>query len=174
MLRASTEWTVEGEGGTMSKHINPRLALAVLAAVFAVVLAAPAQADTPGNTLPKGYVYDYFGPGTDQADTSGNALPKDYVYEYFGPGTGPADDPVRPDDRAFRGMGRAPLIVALRPDDRADRSLPNAGVVAGATIADRFDWGDAGIGAGAVFGLALLVAGASVVGLRHRRAAALS
>jgi hypothetical protein len=135
----------------MSKrHINPRLAVAVLAAVFAVVLPAPAEADTPGGTLPEGY-----------------------VYEYFGPGTAPADDPVRPDDRAFRGTGSAPVVVML-PDDRADRRLPNTGVVAAATIADRFDWVDAGIGAGSAFGLALLVAGASVIGLRHRRAAALS
>jgi hypothetical protein len=153
----------------MSKrHINPRLAVAVLAAVFAVVLAAPAQADPPGGTLPEGYVYDYFGPGTDPADEL--VRPDDRAERTTAPA---AELAVRPDDRAFRGTGRAPLIVVL-PDDRADRGLLDTGVVAGATIADRFDWADAGIGAGAAFGLALLVAGASVIGLRHRRAAALS
>jgi hypothetical protein len=154
----------------MSKRqINPRLAVAVLVAVFAVVVAAPAQADTPRSTLPSGYVYEYFGPGTDLADDP--VRPDDRAERTTALAAEPA---VRPDDRAFRGTGRTPLIVVLGPDDRADRSLPGSGVVARATIADRFDWADAGIGAGAAFGLALVVAGASVIGLRHRRAAALS
>jgi hypothetical protein len=159
----------EKEEPMSKRHINPRLAVAVLAAVFAVVLAAPAQADPPGDTLPSGYVY--FGPGTNLADDS--TLRNDRAH--FPERTAPAAEPaVRPDDRAWRGTGTNPFRFILLPDDRADRRLPNTGVVAGATTADRFDWGDAGIGAGAAFGLALLVAGTSVIGLRHRRTAALS
>jgi hypothetical protein len=152
-----------------TRHINPRLAVAVLAAVFAVVLAGPAQADPPGDTLPSGYVY--FGPGTNLADDS--TLRNDRAH--FPERTAPAAEPaVRPDDRAWRGTGPAPVSLILVPDDRADRRLPNTGFAPRATTADRFDWGDAGIGAGAAFGLALLVTGASVFALRHRRAAALS
>jgi hypothetical protein len=148
-----------------TRHINPRLAVAVLSAVYAVVLAAPAEADPPGDTLQRGDVY--FGPGTDDPvrpdDRADRTTPP--VAETWA---------VRPDDRAFHGTGPLPFNVILLPDDRADRRLPNTGVVGGATTADRFDWADAGIGAGAAFGLALLVAGTSVIGLRHRRAAALS
>lgn len=85
---------------------------------------------------------------------------------------GASEDPVRPDDRAVRAV--TPVQVSgVRPDDRADRSLPNVAVRALSTPAGGFDWSDAGIGAGA-FGLVLLIAGASVVGHRLRRPAALS
>jgi hypothetical protein len=75
---------------------------------------------------------------------------------------------TRPSDYA------SPTATAVRPDDRAGRISPTAVPALPATAADGFDWTDAGIGAVGAFGLALLLAGASVLGLRHRRAAALS
>jgi hypothetical protein len=73
---------------------------------------------------------------------------------------------TRPSDYA------SPTATLVRPDDRAGRLSPTA-VPALPAAADGFDWTDAGIGAGA-FTLVLVVAGASVVGLRSRRATALS
>jgi hypothetical protein len=132
-------------------HMTRRIGVATVAALSAVVLAAPAQAGSPS----------------------------------------------RPDDQAMHGTGAlaAGMPAPARPDDRADRRLPNTGVD-GAVIrgddkqnvrfgvlyeptpvvgtSDGFDWGDAGIGALAAFGLALLATGASVATRRHRRAAALS
>lgn len=55
------------------------------------------------------------------------------------------------------------------PDGRQPQLGPGSVAVAGG-----FDWVDAGIGAGLAFGLVLLVAAASVGGLRRRRTAALS
>jgi hypothetical protein len=133
-------------------HMTRRIGVATVAALSAVVLAAPAQAGSP----------------------------------------------VRPDDQTIHGpgaVGTGTPAAPLRPDDRADRKLPNADVEGGVirgddkqnvrfgvlyepipvvSTSDGFDWGDAGIGALAAFGLALLAAGASVAGRRHRRAAALS
>jgi hypothetical protein len=74
---------------------------------------------------------------------------------------------TRPSDYA------SPTATAVRPDDRAGRISPTAVPALPATAADGFDWTDAGIGAGA-FTLFLVGVGASVVGLRSRRATALS
>jgi len=64
-------------------------------------------------------------------------------------------DIVRPDDRAWRGVGTAPTIVPIvSPSMRVDHG---------------FDWIDAGIGAAGTLGLALLLAGASVIAVRRNR-----
>ena len=86
-------------------------------------------------------------------------------------GTTAADRPVHPDDRATHGVGSIEAEkrdVVLRPDDRADRRLPVApAVVVRPAASGGFHWSDAGIGAAATLGIALLVAGASVMRLRH-------
>jgi hypothetical protein len=130
-------------------HIIRRIVVAMLACAFAVVMAAPAQADS-------------------------GVRPDDRAIH--GPGAVAAGAPgelVRPDDRADRTIAPA-QPAAVRPDDRADRRLLTIGVEALPTTAEGFDWTDAGIGAAGAFGLVLLVAGASVVGLRLRRAPVLS
>ena len=81
-----------------------------------------------------------------------------------------ADAVVRPDDRAVHGPGAlvaAQRDVVLRPDDRADRRLPNDAPVTQPTTGEAFDWVDAGIGSAATLGLVLLLAGASMLRLRH-------
>ncbi|MGH3020976.1 MAG: hypothetical protein ACRDNR_12600 [Gaiellaceae bacterium] len=92
--------------------------------------------------------------------------------------------PVRPDDRADRrlpaadvepGRGAVPTSTPIVGDDKGNVAWgidyePTQVVIA----SDRFDWGDAGIGAAVAFGLVLLAGGASLVGRRHRRAAAIS
>ena len=81
-----------------------------------------------------------------------------------------AEARVRPDDRATHGPGAidaAQRDVVLRPDDRTDRRLPNDAPVTQPTTGEGFDWVDAGIGSAATFGLVLLLAGASVLRLRH-------
>jgi hypothetical protein len=75
-----------------------------------------------------------------------------------GPGALGSADVVRPDDRAWRGIGVAPVIVETAPASR----------VAG------FDWADAGIGAAAALGLALLLFGLSALVLRRQRVTALT
>lgn len=131
-------------------RITRRIVVTMLACAFAVVIAAPAQADS-------------------------GARPDDRAIH--GPGAvaaGAPAQPVRPDDRAFRGVAPVPPVSPVRPDDRADRRLLSVAAEALPTTADGFDWTDAGIGAAGAFGLVLLVAGASVVGLRLRRAPVLS
>ena len=133
----------------MSKpHINPRLAIAALAAVFAVVWAAPAQADPPGDTLPEGF-----------------------VYEYFGPGTSVADDLVRPDDRADRTgpgyEGTSGAEYAYRGMLPSDYGQPNV-IVAVNRPGDGFDWGDALIGGLGGAGMALLLTGSAFLLLNQR------
>ena len=59
------------------------------------------------------------------------------------------------------------LVGSLRPDDRADRRVAGEAPLAQPTTAEGFDWADAGIGSAATLGLVLLVAGGSVVVLRH-------
>jgi hypothetical protein len=85
-------------------------------------------------------------------------------------GASAADAVARPDDRPTHGPGaiaNAQRDVVLRPDDRADRRLPNEAPVVQPASASGFDWFDAGIGAAATLGVVLLVAGGSVVILRH-------
>jgi hypothetical protein len=128
-------------------HIIRRIALTVAVGAFAVALSTPAQADPP--TL--------------------GVRPDDRAVR--GPGsvaTRVSGDLVRPDDRADRSVA---------PDDRADRRLPDrrlpiVSVEGRSATASEFDWIDAGIGAVGAFVLALLVVSASVIRLRHRRAAA--
>ena len=76
----------------------------------------------------------------------------------------------RPDDRAVHGPGASEAArreIVLRPDDRADRRLPNDAPATQPTTGEGFDWVDAGIGSAATLGLVLLLAGASVLRLRH-------
>jgi hypothetical protein len=78
---------------------------------------------------------------------------------------------TRPDDRALRPMlepatdylGR-PAAVVLREGPKWDGNKPSEVVVAG----EGFDWRDAGIGAGTLFG-AMLLAGAAVLLARGNR-----
>jgi hypothetical protein len=81
-----------------------------------------------------------------------------------------AESAARPDDRPTHGPGAieaAQRDVILRPDDRADRRLPSDAPATQPTTGDGFDWLDAGIGSAAMLGLVLLVAGGSVMRLRH-------
>ena len=83
---------------------------------------------------------------------------------------GGAGAAIRPDDRETHGPGAIATTqrdVVLRPDDRADRSFSTEAPLAQPTTAERFDWADAGIGSAATLGLVLLVAGGSVMVLRH-------
>ena len=84
---------------------------------------------------------------------------------------------AHPDNRADRtGPGfDATFDVTLigHPDNRADRTYlpsdngqPNRIVVVADGTGDGFDWGDAGIGAGTLFGIVLLAGGAFVL-TRH-------
>ena len=89
-------------------------------------------------------------------------------------GAAAADGAARPDDRATHGPGAITATqrdVVLRPDDRADRGLPNTAPLTQPTTGEAFDWVDAGIGSAATLGIVLLVAGASVVRLRHAQTA---
>ncbi len=76
-----------------------------------------------------------------------------------GPGAIGAVDVVRPDDRAWRGAGPGPTIVPIASEP---------------SRVDGFNWDDAAIGAAGAFGLVMLMAGASVMVMRHRRVAAFS
>ena len=76
--------------------------------------------------------------------------------------------PRRPRHSWPGAIAAAQRDVVLRPDDRADRRLPNDAPVTQPTTGEGFDWVDAGIGAAATLGLVLLVAGASVMRLRHQ------
>ena len=138
-------------------HISRKIAVAALATVSAVILAAPAQAGSP-------------------------VRPDDQAIH--GPGsvaTGLPAAPVRPDDRADRrlpgaadepGLGTEPTKTPIVGDDKGNVRVGVEYAPTGG--ADGFNWGDAGIGAAAAFGLVLLAAGASLVERRHRRAAAIS
>jgi len=130
-----------------------RLAVAATVAASTLVLAAGAAA---GDSLFRPDDRANHGPGAVAAAQS--------------------SDSIRPDDRATHGPGAivvSQASVPVRPDDRADRRLPNTWVVSQPATSSRFDWLDAGIGATAVLGLVFLIAGAMLVGLRHRRTTAL-
>jgi hypothetical protein len=152
-----------------SNHIIRRVAVALLAGALAIILAAPAQADSRARPDDQAI----HGPGAVAAIASADPVrPDDRADRTVVRAEQPSA--ARPDDRAFRGIGPVLVVSPTRPDDRADRQLPTVAVEALPTTDDGFDWTDAGIGAVGAFGLALLLAGASVLGLRHRRAAALS
>jgi hypothetical protein len=116
------------------------------------------------------------------ATAAGGARPNDRGTH--GPGSiGIAETaaPIRPDDRANHGTavlltGTSTEIV--RPDDRAWRGAgpaPRLELVGSPSVRlDRFDWADAGIGATAALGSALLLAGASALLRRRHRVAAVS
>ena len=83
---------------------------------------------------------------------------------------GGAGAAIRPDDRGTHGPGAiatAERDAVVRPDDRADRGFPGGAPVVVPTSAAGFDWVDAGIGSAATLGIVLLVAGGSVMVLRH-------
>ena len=90
-----------------------------------------------------------------------------------------ADGSTRPDDRAIHGPGAIAVEAATdlaRPDDRATHGPGSVATITvtptlvQASAEPSFDWVDAGVGAAAMVGLGLLVAGASIVALRRRRA----
>jgi hypothetical protein len=134
-----------------SSHLPRRIAATLLAAFAAAAIAAPAQADPP------------------QLEQAAQAVRPDDRASRLSPSAAT----VRPDDRAFRGPGHIPPATPVHPNDRAARISPEA-VPALPAAADGFDWTDAGIGAAGAFALVLVAAGASVAGLRSRRATALS
>ena len=136
-----------------SSHLPRRIGTTLLAALAAAVIAAPAQADPPQ---------------LEQAAQPQASRPDDRASR-----PSPSAATVRPDDQAFRGPGQVPLATPVHPNDRADRISPQA-VPALPAAADGFDWTDAGIGAAGAFALVLVAAGASVAGIRSRRATALS
>lgn len=85
---------------------------------------------------------------------------------------------VRPDDRSgLRGPGTvesagAAEQIALRPDDRpgpqGPGAVPDKTPVIVTSLADTFDWRDAGIGAAFAFGL-LAVGGGVLLVIRYRK-----
>jgi hypothetical protein len=92
-----------------------------------------------------------------------------------------ATGPIRPDDRATRGVQSTdgqpqvgprswPGVDPTSAQDFRQYSGGAAPVVATSAKSD-IDWGDIGIGAGLAFALMLLAAGA-VVGTRHRHGSA--
>jgi hypothetical protein len=83
---------------------------------------------------------------------------------------GGAGAAIRPDDRETRGPGAiatAQRNAVVRPDDRADRRFPTVVAVSQPTTGEAFDWVDAGVGSAATLGVVLLIAGGSVMVLRH-------
>jgi hypothetical protein len=77
---------------------------------------------------------------------------------------------VRTDARHAALLNRADVVgVIVQPSKIARTQLPLAGVdlpagaSASGTVSAGFDWTDAGIGAGAVFGLVLLAGGGALV-----------
>ena len=100
------------------------------------------------------------GPGAIGLDATVAVRPDDRPTH--GPGlfaTDSSSDVVRPDDRAWRGIGPAPTIVPVESTS---------------VRADGFDWADAGIGAAGAFGLGLLLVGGAVLVLRRQRVASFS
>jgi hypothetical protein len=118
------------------------------------------------------------------------ALRPDDRASRFSPVATVGDLAVRPDDKASRFSPVGTIgDLAVRPDDRASRPGPSLGTAAGKDYSqyayrralpqdistqpvqvvskpDGFDWGDAGIGAGALFGVILLAGGATLA-TRH-------
>jgi hypothetical protein len=101
------------------------------------------------------------------------------------------DGVVRPDDRTMHGQGAIAAEQSrdvIRPDDRSihgpgateleqmrvDQVPVIAPSVSGAERVDGFDWLDAGIGAAAALGLALILAGSVVFVVRRTQAPAYS
>ena len=156
-----------------NRRMIKRLALS-LAAAATLVPTAQARVDEIGATKAKG----------EQAvvrpdDRAARFSPSDAVtYVSVGDGRFIRTDAIgilhvatRPDDQALRPMlepatdylGR-PAAVILREGPKWDGNKPSDVVVAG----DGFDWSDAGIGAGTLFG-AVLLAGAALLLVRGNR-----
>jgi hypothetical protein len=93
----------------------------------------------------------------------------------FARGTSGAQAPASlgPDDRAlYRGSSESLAPASLSPDDRsfarsASQIEPASVPVAVVTQSTGFDWGDAAIGS--AFGLALALLGAGAILIGHRR-----
>lgn len=128
-----------------------------MVAVAAWLVLAVGTASAAGGTRPDDRATH--GPGAiGLTETAAPVRPNDRANH--GPSaftSGTSSEIVRPDDRAWRGIGPAPTVEIVES--------PSVSV-------DGFDWVDAGIGASAMFGLSLLVAGASLLLLRRQRVAA--
>jgi hypothetical protein len=167
------------------KHSINRVTLAALAAGVSVALVGPAQAGSSAPVHPDDRADRTF----PAAEQSWPILPDDRADRTIAP----AEQSV-PFDRIYFGPGTQLIDPPVRPDDRADRKRPSAtsdgGMVTGENKRDvrlgvnyeptlvastpqphRLDWGDAGIGAGGMFGLVVLAALLTVAGLRYRRPA---
>jgi hypothetical protein len=116
------------------------------------------------------------GPGAIALDGSGAVRPDDRATH--GPGAIGLDATVavRPDDRPTHGPGLFATDSSnsiVRPDDRAWRGIgpaPTSVPFESTSVrADGFDWADAGIGAAGAFGLGLLLVGGAVLALRRQR-----
>jgi hypothetical protein len=87
-----------------------------------------------------------------------------------------ASGPIRPDDRATRGVASTDVQPQAAPNNGAAPTqvvgAPRGEApVIGTNAKSDIDWGDLGIGAGFAFALVLLAAGATV-GTRHRHKSA--
>ncbi|HWM14725.1 MAG TPA: hypothetical protein VNO56_09610 [Gaiellaceae bacterium] len=163
-------------------HIIRRIAVATLAAAFAVSPAASAQADAPVRPDDQAI----HGPGAVAAEAPAAPVRPDDRADRRLPGTGvegsldsgPKTMIVGDDKGNVRlGVNYEPTAGAEHNEYGYRRALPQdlgRDPTLVVSTPDGFDWDDAGIGAAATFGLVLLAAGASAVERRHRRAAAIS
>lgn len=134
-----------------------RFTLAVLAGAILVLVtgAVVAQAATRPDDRPT------HGPGAVSLVEDSTTINHPDGRAVRGPGAFASNgaDVVRPDDRAWRGVGPAPVIVETESP---------------ASRIDSFDWADAGIGAAGALGIALLLMGLSALVLRRQRVTALT
>lgn len=169
-----------------NRRMIKRLALS-LAAAATLVPTAQARVDEIGTSVESETAYPTSVQPADRAEQF--ALPNGHVITR-------SDDHliIRPDDRADRFVRTDAIgisLVATRPDDRALRPMlqpatdylgrPAAVILAEGpkwegnkpvdqvvVSGDGFDWADAGIGAGTLFG-AVLLAGAALLLVRGNR-----
>jgi hypothetical protein len=122
-----------------------------------------------------GYIHSSGVPLADQQGVSDVGVRPDDRAVRISPQPVDSTSVVRPDDRAVRISPQPVESTVVRPDDRGVRFTPSGGelpqVVAEPSTG--FDWSDAGIGAGAVFGLMLLALGA-LLATRHANKKALA
>lgn len=152
------------------------------AAAFSVLIVGTgvgtALADPPAKT------HNYFAqvaPGTRPDDRSGIRGPNG---PSFMTAPGQSAVGIRPDDRGgIRGpngpsfmTAPAQTTAAVRPDDRAGIRGIDSTTVAASEVSvsgtSKFDWGDAGVGAGSTLGLVLIAGGLFVARGRVRAHAA--